>query len=606
MGIPPIVNDTLRSPGRQLDPATRGYMESRFGFDLSGVRIHADSASAPAISALAYTVGQDIVFAPQRYAPTQADGRRLLAHELAHVVQQSRGVSGSGADPDPALEYDAERAADAVAGGAPAPVSGSSGVTVARQPSGGGLLPALSPNDLLKFLHEQRGFGSSTPGPPAVDPKGIGSPAGKGYETYAAVQILTKDGSQVRVGIGAYLGGGDAHGEAQAVAALRSGLPKGVDVTGGSMMVAVEKEPCPNCANAIKDLARDLGLSEYTVYVPDRASMTNPAMSVTAKQASRTVFQGGRPPTTPRAVTTEKLPPKPGGGAGGGEHAGPGGRGAGGAVGDTPHLAGGGARPAAAAPAGAASAVSEEARTAARAAAASVATDFKILRVAKVINTALNIIQFISALQTLDEFINMTNNSLAGKGFILTKEIAESSDIADKAKAFDADYKTFSASITNSQINLLKALGDATAAGRAVSSISEVQEQLHSIGADLPAQIARVERAEREASSKQKAAENILNDPQASGAIAAVTFGTAQLAEIFAASQDLQRISGSLRSASASLRSAQSAISDDDAFLAAWSDSLFQTCVAGGACSRKDIQIPFVGTSHVRVLPGAP
>ena len=170
-------------------------------------------------------------------------------------------------------------------------------------PSGGApKLPARTPTELLDFLSSQRGFGSNPPGIPEIDPEGIGTPQGKGYETYAAIQIADKDGNQVRVGIGAYLGGGQAHGERQAIAALRSGLPTDVDVSGGKMIVAVEKEPCPGCDGAIQEFAQELKLAEYEVYVPSRSSMIDPTKSVTAKQAARTVFQGGRPPTAPKQV----------------------------------------------------------------------------------------------------------------------------------------------------------------------------------------------------------------------------------------------------------------------------------------------------------------
>jgi hypothetical protein len=72
-------------------------MESRFGHDFSHVRVHLDSRageSAQAVNALAYTVGQNIVFAHRQYAPQTTFGQRLLAHELTHVVQQS-GVDAS-------------------------------------------------------------------------------------------------------------------------------------------------------------------------------------------------------------------------------------------------------------------------------------------------------------------------------------------------------------------------------------------------------------------------------------------------------------------------------------------------------------------------------
>ncbi len=72
-------------------------MESRFGFDFSLVRAHEDGVaqqSARDVNAHAYTVGNDIVFAEGRFAPGTRDGRRLLAHELTHVVQQCAGKEG--------------------------------------------------------------------------------------------------------------------------------------------------------------------------------------------------------------------------------------------------------------------------------------------------------------------------------------------------------------------------------------------------------------------------------------------------------------------------------------------------------------------------------
>ena len=88
---PPIVHEVLREPGRPLDTGTRHFMESRFGRDFSGVRVHTGAkaaGSAGAVSALAYTAGRDIVFAERQYAPDNPAGLRLLAHELSHVVQQ--------------------------------------------------------------------------------------------------------------------------------------------------------------------------------------------------------------------------------------------------------------------------------------------------------------------------------------------------------------------------------------------------------------------------------------------------------------------------------------------------------------------------------------
>lgn len=88
---PPVVHDVLSRSGQPLDGGTREFMESRFGRDFSGVRIHTDAKaaeSARAVNARGYTVGSEIVFASGEYRPSTAAGRRLLAHELTHVVQQ--------------------------------------------------------------------------------------------------------------------------------------------------------------------------------------------------------------------------------------------------------------------------------------------------------------------------------------------------------------------------------------------------------------------------------------------------------------------------------------------------------------------------------------
>lgn len=103
---PPIVHDVLNSPGRPLDGGVRSFLEPRFGHDFSGVRIHTDSRaaeSARSVNALAYTVGRDIVFASGQFAPESPDGKRLLAHELTHVVQQQQwgGPASMAANPVP-------------------------------------------------------------------------------------------------------------------------------------------------------------------------------------------------------------------------------------------------------------------------------------------------------------------------------------------------------------------------------------------------------------------------------------------------------------------------------------------------------------------------
>jgi Domain of unknown function (DUF4157) len=90
---PPLVQDALHSNGHPLDTDTRAFMESRFGQDFTHVRVHTDAkaaASSRSIQALAYTSGDDIAFAPGHYSPGTDRGKHLLAHELAHVVQQQQ------------------------------------------------------------------------------------------------------------------------------------------------------------------------------------------------------------------------------------------------------------------------------------------------------------------------------------------------------------------------------------------------------------------------------------------------------------------------------------------------------------------------------------
>ncbi|MDC4224075.1 MAG: DUF4157 domain-containing protein [Candidatus Manganitrophus sp.] len=84
---PSSIREAVSSPGRPLDAATRGWMASRFGEDFGQVRVHTDdraAASARTLGARAYTVGSDLVFEAGEYAPATAEGKRLLAHELAH------------------------------------------------------------------------------------------------------------------------------------------------------------------------------------------------------------------------------------------------------------------------------------------------------------------------------------------------------------------------------------------------------------------------------------------------------------------------------------------------------------------------------------------
>ncbi len=136
---PPIVHQVVNSPGEPLDAATRAVMEPRFGRDLSSVRIHNDAyaqQSAQAVEANAYAVGPHIVFNRDQFAPRSRPGFRLLAHELAHVVQQSNpgdAVVPDGTKTNPFQETS---------------ISGSHSVILQRDPMTAPVPPAL-PNKII-------------------------------------------------------------------------------------------------------------------------------------------------------------------------------------------------------------------------------------------------------------------------------------------------------------------------------------------------------------------------------------------------------------------------------------------------------------------------
>jgi len=151
------VRNALRIPGRPLDGPVRADMQARLGADLSGVRVHTGPAAdraARAVASEAFTTGSHLVFRQGRYNPASAGGRRVLAHELAHVLQQRNGpVAGTGRRlkiSDPADRF--ERAAETTAR------------TVMEQPGApvrqGGVLPpaAHQPGEISGGLPVQRSF----------------------------------------------------------------------------------------------------------------------------------------------------------------------------------------------------------------------------------------------------------------------------------------------------------------------------------------------------------------------------------------------------------------------------------------------------------------
>jgi len=121
---PPQVARVVSGGGRPLDGATRAFFEPRFGHDFGAVRVHDDAqadASARAVAARAYTVGAHVVFRAGGYAPSSVSGRQVLAHELAHVVQQRGATMPSGGLRVAPASDASEREADRVAASALTP-----------------------------------------------------------------------------------------------------------------------------------------------------------------------------------------------------------------------------------------------------------------------------------------------------------------------------------------------------------------------------------------------------------------------------------------------------------------------------------------------------
>lgn len=141
---PEIENDIrgAQGGGRPLDDHVRTDMESHMGVDLSSVRVHADGRGdtlSRSVQADAFTTGSDVFFRDGKYSPDSSDGRKLLAHELTHVVQQASGdvpAESRVSHPEDTHEKEASAVADTVASASPvtsAAGADAAGASVQRQ-----------------------------------------------------------------------------------------------------------------------------------------------------------------------------------------------------------------------------------------------------------------------------------------------------------------------------------------------------------------------------------------------------------------------------------------------------------------------------------------
>jgi hypothetical protein len=157
---PSLVHQVLSTPGQPLDRSTRAFMEPRFGHDFSHVRVHTDATaekSATAVNALAYTVGNHVVFASGQYMPATATGQRLMAHELGHVMQQTQSpILPAEMSSAPSMVQRQDAGTQADAGGGATPDAG----TATTTPDAGTTTPP------------DAGTGASGTGAPVAPPTG--------------------------------------------------------------------------------------------------------------------------------------------------------------------------------------------------------------------------------------------------------------------------------------------------------------------------------------------------------------------------------------------------------------------------------------------------
>jgi hypothetical protein len=158
---PPVVHNVLRSSGQPLDTATRAFFEPRFGHDFSKVRIHADAQaneSARSVNALAYTVGPQIVLGAGLQQSGAGSDTQLLAHELAHVVQQSQADENPSSlrvgEIDSPFEKEADHIANAVVSNQPGAQPAHAGTQALQR------APAQTPTQNSTQAQNQADWGS--------------------------------------------------------------------------------------------------------------------------------------------------------------------------------------------------------------------------------------------------------------------------------------------------------------------------------------------------------------------------------------------------------------------------------------------------------------
>lgn len=593
---PPIVHDVLQSTGQPLDETTRAFMEPRFGHDFTSVRVHNDARaaeSARAVNALAWTVGNHIAFDDGRYSPGTSEGKRMLAHELTHVLQQKGEWQGQAESKPFALQIDPpESSFESQAHDAGRHVLGKQGTGpvigtevlrstpgLARQPIDARHARGYGGEQGMAFTHYKSSDGwIIVEGPSGSAGHGVTQQGfdAVAYNTRTGELHLADNKSLARAGNVQSASaidparnlGKNVNGLIQRVQSMKD-LPGKVRILGllrqTQVAVAAGKPLPPGVKLVVSSIGGSStgvssGLQSRGVqHLPAPAPVTAPQQTSPppSKQAASKAGAAGPVPKPSSAAST--VAPKVG-------------------ATSSPASTTAAVGPVATAPTAIspASRVSEATRAIAREAAANLKTNQRLMRVAEVLGTAAKVYGAIVTIASALESIRSAESKLAGKGFKLVKEIEQAREAESSAKDLLGNYRQRTEQLTAMQFTLFKAAAEPRAAANAYWVIEELKAPISQLDYGISQNLPRLRRARDEAVAKEKYANDVLNDPKAMAALAVAGVGTGLQAEYFELSQDWQAIRSALVGAVNALEEAQQLVGADLAFLTPWEVVMFR------------------------------
>ena len=566
------VESALATQGEPLDTATRSELEPRFGVDFARVRVHAGDrarTAAGSIGAVAFTLGRHIVLG----APSVASaGRGLLAHELAHVALQ-RGAASTVDSPPTALsrpheagEVAAERAAHAVLAGRAA------GLTAPPRPAGT-VFRQVPAHDRGYAGEQGMGF-AGYPSPTWALVEGPSGAAGHGVTTrgFDAVAVRVQGPFEIHLVDNKSLA---RAGNVSSATALTQNLSNNLDAL-ITRVNGAQYNNFPRIAQVRTALAQArTALNTPGARLPASVQLivTNVggrSTGITAGLAARGVqFRdlnqiapptGGAPPTTGTPPTQTPPGPGPQGQGPAGQRppgAGPGSAGPSGAgpSGAGPSVTG----PAATRPGGAASPTSSLARPLAEHLGEQQRFTRRVLLLTKVVRAGAFVLQVIGELDTAVSMINMAQNGIAGRAFLLDPELARAERLATEATTLRTEYADYSGRLATWKFELIKLLGPRRELMvAAIFDSLSLLNDLDSLRTDLDTRISRLAALRRLTEAREQAAERLLSS--------GVLGSGATAATVFAAYTDLGRINGALSRASTALTAARDAVDKDRPF----------------------------------------